>query len=77
MPRNHEPPTAMQNKHGELLTNKDDIINEAVEHYKNVFKENEIDQEHEEHKIERENICKTRLQETKLNKTQKFEKRKI
>ena len=72
MPRNHEPPTAMINKDGELLTDKGDIIDEAVSHYKNVFKEKEIDPEYKDYQKEREELCKKRLQETKLNKTKEW-----
>ena len=69
MPRNHEPPTAMRNKDGKLLTENEEIKREAVNHYKSVFREKDIDPKYEEYKTEREELCIKRLQETKLNKT--------
>ena len=41
-PRFTQPPTAMMNSEGHLLTNNDDITKEAVKHYKNVFKNVDI-----------------------------------
>ena len=69
MPRSQDPPTAMVNTEGKLLTDKDDIMKEAVNHYKNVFKDKEISPELKEYKIEREELCKKRLKETKQNVT--------
>ena len=41
-PKVSDPPTAMTNSVGKLLTSDDDIKAEAIKHYKNVFKEREI-----------------------------------
>ena len=41
-PRSTEPPTAMENSSGKLITKKEDILEEAVNHYKSVFKQREI-----------------------------------
>ena len=68
-PRPSEPPTAMKNKEGKLLTSEDDIKDEAVKHYKNVFKNSAIDEEFKPHEIEREELCKLRLKSAYENKT--------
>ena len=72
MPRNQEPPTAMENKEGKLLTDKEDIRNEAVNHYKNVFRDREIVPEFREYRKEREELCRKRLEETKQNKSKEW-----
>ena len=59
----------MKNKEGKLLTSEDDIKDEAVKHYKNVFKNNAIDEEFKPHEIEREELCKLRLKSAYENKT--------
>ena len=69
MPRNQEPPTAMINKEGKLLTDKEDILKEAVEHYTNVFKDKDIVPELNGYRSEREQLCRNRLGETKQNRT--------
>ena len=41
-PRENEPPAAMQRAEGKLLTSDKDIKDEAIKHYKNVFKPGEL-----------------------------------
>ena len=72
MPRSQEPPTAMKNKEGKLLTGKEEILTEAVNHYKNVFRDREIVPEYLEYRKERENLCKERLEETEQNKSKEW-----
>ena len=36
-PRISEPPSAMEDSEGNVLTSEEDILNEAVKHYKSVF----------------------------------------
>ena len=68
-PRPDNTPSAMHNSEGKLLTQPDDILNEAVNHYKNVFKERQIVPEYENYKIEREKLAKKRIEECKKIKT--------
>ena len=60
-PRFTDPPTAMMNSEGKLLTDNKDIIEEAVKHYKNVFKSKEIKEGLEDVKVSKENRCHERL----------------
>ena len=60
-PRYNDPPAAMRNKEGKLLTSPDEILKETEDHYKNVFNEKPIDDEHKEFKNQREELCKKRL----------------
>ena len=60
-PRSTEPPTAMENSNGKLITKKEDILEEAVNHYKSVFKQREIEPSLEQLQIDRERLCEERL----------------
>ena len=68
-PRYNEPPTAMRNKEGKLLTKEKDIVKEAENHYREVFKEREIKQEFKNYRNYREQLCMKRLEECQKNKT--------
>ena len=68
-PRYRDPPTAMVNAEGKLLTSDKDILKEAEEHYKQVFKEKPILEEHTEYKHESDDLCKTMLEECSKIKT--------
>jgi hypothetical protein len=68
-PRYNDPPTAMVNTEGKLLTNDKEVLNEAVNHYKEVFKDKPINEEYKQHKTDRERLCMKRLEESKQNKT--------
>ena len=54
-PKVNDPPSAMTSSEGKLLTKPDEIFEEAIKHYKNSFKEREIDDQYVEYKCEREN----------------------
>ena len=69
-PRPVEPPTAMKTKDGKLLTDKDDILNEAVKHYKEVFRSKPINTELTQHMEDREQLCRQRLKKCSQNKTE-------
>ena len=71
-PRPVEPPTAMKSKDGKLLTDKDDILNEAVKHYKEVFRNKPINKELIQHMKDREKLCMQRLKECSQNKTEQW-----
>ena len=68
-PRFVQPPSAMMNSEGQLLTNNEDITKEAVKHYKNVFKNADIKEGLEDVKSYKEQLCKDRLVTASHNKT--------
>ena len=68
-PRFNEPPSAMLNQEGKLLTNDEDIIAESVSHYKRVFENREIKAGLEDVKASKEKLCKERLETTSQCKT--------
>ena len=68
-PRHTEPPTAMKDSNGKILTDAKDIQNEAMKHYQNVFTDKQIDKEYEQYRKEREALCMKRLEECSKIKT--------
>ena len=58
-----KPLTALHSADGKLLTSDNDIIDEAGNHYKKVFKHREIKSGLEKHKSDREDLCKFRIKE--------------
>jgi hypothetical protein len=69
-PKTNEPPSAMENSHGKLITNKEDILEEAVNHYKTVFKQRVIAPGLEQLQSDREKLCEERLKLAAQNKSQ-------
>ena len=57
LPRNQDPPSAMYNDSGKLLTTNEDIVKETEIYYKQVHKEKPIKPEHEEFKKRRFYAC--------------------
>jgi hypothetical protein len=68
-PIHRDPPTAMKDKDGNLLTSDEDIRNEAVKHYKKVFENKPINNKLKEYKKEREFLCEQRLLASAHNTT--------
>ena len=68
-PKTNEPPTAMENSHGKLITNKEDILEEAVNHYKTVFKQRVMEPGLEQLQSDREKLCEERLKLAAQNKS--------
>ena len=68
-PRHTDPPTAMKDSQGNLLTTEEKILAEAKKHYENVFKDKPFKEEHKNHEIEREHLCAQRLEQAFNNKT--------
>jgi hypothetical protein len=68
-PKQTEPPTAMKDSNGKILTNDKDIQKEAMKHYQEVFTDKSIGKEYEQHRKEREALCMKRLEECSRNKT--------
>ena len=69
-PRPMDPPTAMTNKEGKLLTDKEEILDEAVTHFENLFKEQEIHPEYNEIKQAKEKLWQLRKEKCERNKTE-------
>lgn len=61
-PKQSEPPTAMKDADGNLLTDDKDIVEESVKHYKKVFEDKAIDDNLKDHKKERQELCAKRLE---------------
>ena len=59
----------MVNSDGKVLTNKDEILKEAKEHYTKVFEKKSIKQGLEKVEHERNRVCDRRLQEASKSKT--------
>ena len=68
-PRANDPPTAMQSSEGKLLTSKNDIKEEAIKHYKKVFKPREFEPSMKHIEDGREKLCQIRLSSARQNKT--------
>ena len=59
----------MVNKDGILLTSNEDTLEEAVTHYKSVFKHRDMEPGVESLKLKRESLCKMRLAKVKKVQT--------
>ena len=64
-----EPPTAMRDDKGNLLTGKRDILEQTVKHYEKVLKNRPIKEELREYKKEREDLASARMHIASQNKT--------
>ena len=68
-PRFKDPPTAMKDADGKLLTTDEEVRKEAMKHYKNVFDYKPIDEEFKVYEMQREKLCDERLEKAYINKT--------
>jgi exonuclease III len=68
-PSHMEPPTAMKDSKGKLLTTDEEIKAEAVKHYQKVFEAKPINEDMKDHKLKREKLCEERLKEAANNKS--------
>ena len=68
-PKHIEPPTAMKDSNGKLLTTEEEIKAESIKHYKKVFENRTIDEDMSSHKVKREELCDKRLVEASNNIT--------
>ena len=68
-PRHSEPPTAIKDKDGKLLTSEEDIKSESIKHYRRVLKSKDMDEELKQHEMNREKLCNERLEKAFENKT--------
>ena len=68
-PSDYDPPTAMKDADGNLLTEEKDILKEATKHYKKVFEDKPMDKSIKHLKSQREALCMKRLEAAHKNKT--------
>ena len=68
-PSNYDPPTAMKDTDGNLLTAENDILKEATNQYKKVFEDKPMDDSVKHLKSQREALCMKRLEAARQNKT--------
>ena len=68
-PKPSESPSVMQGSDGRLITTDEEILKEAVQHYQNVFKEREMEEDLNHIKTAREILCEERLNIAGNNKT--------
>ena len=68
-PKHNEPPVAMKDAEGNILTNEEEIRAEALRHYRKVFEDKPIDEKYKEYEIEKEKLCEMRLEIAAENKT--------
>ena len=64
-----DPPTAMKDSKGNLITEKGKILDETVKYYTKVLENREIKKGLEKHKEDRELLAERRLEQSKKNKT--------
>ena len=58
-------PTAMKDFNGKLIININEIKKNTINHYKNVLRNRPIKEDLEKHQIEKEDLCKLRLEISK------------
>ena len=68
-PRPVDPPTAMENSNGILLTDQKEIQNEALLYYERLFEDTPMHADHVELQIVQEKWCKMHLDQCAENKT--------
>ena len=71
-PRETDPPTAMNDTDGNLLTDINDINKEAIKHYKKVLENRPMDENLKHTQKEREDLCMNRLNIAAKNKTSQW-----
>ena len=69
IPKPKQVPTAMKINDGTHLTGYEEIKEATLDHYKHVLRNRSINDGLEDHKQNKDNLCKTRLEITNLNKT--------
>ena len=70
-------PTAMKDPNGKLITDVDGFKKNTVNHYKKVLRNRPIKEGLEKHQLEKEEVCKMRLELSKTNKTPDWTKKDI
>ena len=72
-----EPPTAMVDDHGNMITEKEGMDKLVTKRYKERLETLEIKPELEVHKLQRENLCDQRLQEARNKKTPEWTEKEL
>ena len=68
-PANYDPPTAMKDKTGKILTTDEAIMKEAMNHYTNIFEDKPMEDSLKHTKEQHEELCQQRLEIAQRNKT--------
>ena len=68
-PRCVNPPSVMVDSNGKILTSEEDIKDEAIKHYKKVFKSKVIKQGLEDMQKDKEMLCLKHIEKAYENKT--------
>ena len=68
-PRPTDPPTAMENMDGILLTDPTEIMEESLKYYSQLFEDLPMDKSNVNVQIRQEKLCKVRLELSARNKT--------
>ena len=71
-PRTVDQPSAMNDKHGNLLTSEDAITNRAIEAYTERLSKNEINHDMKELEKDTDTLCEIRLSTSKINTTDEW-----
>ena len=69
----NEPPSAMRNSDGELLTRKQNILDETVKYYCKVLENRKIKEGLENHQNKREDLAKARMNIAKEKRTEDWD----
>ena len=72
-PKFTEPPTSMISSEGKMLTNNEDIKNEAIEHYTKVFSHTKIKEGLENIQEKQESLCSKQLELASQQKKTKLD----
>jgi hypothetical protein len=68
----HEPPIAMLDSYGNIVTSNKAIEELTLETYKKRLKSLQIKENLKMHQVQQENLCKERIKESQMNKTRKW-----
>ena len=72
-PRQSDPPAAMKSTEGKLLTDKNEILNEAVKYFEKLFEQQKMKPDYQEIQNVKEKLWKQRFEKCKQNKTKPWE----
>ena len=60
-----------------LVTKVEEFKKHTIDHYKNVLRNRPINEDLKEHNVEKEDLCKKRLEHTRTNKTPDWTKEDV
>ena len=76
-PYKKDPPTAMMDPHGNLVTSEKSLKVNTMDHYKKVLANRPIKAGLEDFKEAKEELCEARIQSAKLNKSKPWTKEEL